>query len=62
MIHSIDPRTGESVGEPFPLTSDDEVDAIVGAALAAGTAWRTADRAAALEAVAAALEANVEEL
>ncbi|GAA3412355.1 aldehyde dehydrogenase family protein [Streptosporangium vulgare] len=62
MIHSIDPRTGESVGDPFPLTSDDEVDAIVGAALAAGPAWRSADRAAALEAVAAALEANVEEL
>ncbi|MGS2643047.1 aldehyde dehydrogenase (NADP(+)) [Streptosporangium sp. LJ11] len=62
MIHSIDPRTGESVGDPFPLTSDDEVDAIVGAALAAGSAWRSADRAAALDAVAAALEVNVEEL
>ncbi|MEU3164051.1 aldehyde dehydrogenase family protein [Streptosporangium sp. NPDC006930] len=62
VIHSIDPRTGESFGDPFPLTSDDEVDAIVGAALAAGAAWRSADRAATLEAVAAALEANVEEL
>ncbi|MER5648480.1 aldehyde dehydrogenase (NADP(+)) [Streptosporangium sp. NPDC002524] len=62
MIHSIDPRTGESVGDPFPLTSDDEVDVIVGAAHAAGAAWRSADRATALDAVAAALEANVEEL
>ncbi|MBB2909800.1 NADP-dependent aldehyde dehydrogenase [Streptosporangium becharense] len=62
MIHSFNPRTGESFGDPFPLTSDDEVDATVAAALTAGAAWRSADRAATLDAVAAVLEANVEEL
>ncbi|MEU9830534.1 aldehyde dehydrogenase (NADP(+)) [Streptosporangium sp. NPDC048047] len=62
MIHSYDPRTGESFGDPFPLTSDEEVDAAVRAAHAAAPAWRAADRAVVLEAVADALEANIEEL
>ncbi|MEV4745404.1 aldehyde dehydrogenase (NADP(+)) [Streptosporangium sp. NPDC049248] len=62
LIHSIDPRTGEFAGDPYPLTSDGEVDAVVGAAHTAGPAWRSADRAPVLEAVAAALEGGVEEL
>ncbi|MEU4832009.1 aldehyde dehydrogenase (NADP(+)) [Streptosporangium sp. NPDC023615] len=62
MIHSVDPRTGESAGDPFPPTPDAELDAIVEAARIAGPSWRSADRAPVLEAVAAALEANVEEL
>ncbi|ACZ84479.1 aldehyde dehydrogenase (NADP(+)) [Streptosporangium roseum] len=62
MLHSYDPRTGESVGDPVAPTSDGEVDAVVLAAHAAGPAWRSAERAAVLDAVAAALERNAEDL
>ncbi|GGL08205.1 aldehyde dehydrogenase (NADP(+)) [Planomonospora parontospora] len=77
MIHSYDPRTGETVGEPFPANSAAEADAIVRAAHAAGRVWRETPaterarelsggsgetRAQVLEAVAEALEKNVEEL
>lgn len=60
LIHSYDPRTGESLGEPLASTSDEEVDAVVEAARAAGPAWRSGDRAAVLDAIAGALEENVE--
>jgi NADP-dependent aldehyde dehydrogenase len=66
MIQGFDPRTGEPVGEPVAETTDAEVDAIVASALAAAPAWgaRTAlaQRAAALEAVADALDDRAGEL
>ncbi|WP_431898622.1 aldehyde dehydrogenase (NADP(+)) [Nonomuraea sp. bgisy101] len=62
MIHAYDPRTGETFGEGIPETTDAGVDAAVEAADAAGVAWRTASRPEVLEAVAAALEANVDRL
>src|SRR6202012_980820 len=66
MIQGFDPRTGEPVGEPVAETSDAEVDAIVAAAGAAFPAWGSdeavAVRAAALDAVADALDARVGEL
>jgi NADP-dependent aldehyde dehydrogenase len=66
MIQGYDPRTAEPVGEPVAETSDAEVDAIVTAAVAALPAWGSdeaaASRAAALEAVADALDARAGEL
>src|SRR5579859_6384354 len=66
MIQGFDPRTGEPVGEPVAETTDAEVDAIVAAALAAAPAWGAgtalAQRAAALEAVADALDDRAGEL
>ncbi|MBV9095736.1 MAG: aldehyde dehydrogenase (NADP(+)) [Streptosporangiaceae bacterium] len=66
MIQAFDPRTGEPVGEPVAETADAEVDARVTAALAACPAWgspgATPLRAAALEAVADALDARAGEL
>jgi NADP-dependent aldehyde dehydrogenase len=62
LIHSYDPRTGESLGEPLASSSEQEVNAVVEAARVAGPAWRSADRATVLEAVADALAANAEEL
>src|SRR5580693_146024 len=66
MIQGFDPRTGEPVGEPVAETTDAEVDAIVAAALAAAPAWGAgtalAQRAAALEAVADALDDQAGEL
>jgi NADP-dependent aldehyde dehydrogenase len=63
MIQAYDPRTGEPAGEPVPETSDAEVDAAVSAAAAAFPAWAAfGQRAAALEAVADALDARVGEL
>jgi NADP-dependent aldehyde dehydrogenase len=69
MIQGYDPRTGEPVGEPVAETTDAEVDAIVAAALAAAPAWggywsgsALTWRAAALEAVADALDARAGEL
>src|SRR5262249_57808083 len=65
MIQGYDPRTGEPAGEPVPETGDAEVDAIAGAAAAAGGSWEQAGpagRAAALEAVAAALDGAAAEL
>lgn len=66
--HSIqghDPRTGAPVGEPVPATGTKQVDALVQAAFAAFEVWREtgrAVRAAALEAVADALDAHAAEL
>src|SRR5579859_944541 len=66
MIQGFDPRTGEPVGEPVAETTDAEVDAIVAAALATAPAWGAgtarALRAAALEAVADALDDRAGEL
>src|SRR5262249_56438941 len=65
MIQGYDPRTGEPAGEPVPETGDAEVDAIAGAAAAAGGSWEQAGpggRAEALEAVAAALDGAAAEL
>src|SRR5579862_8573428 len=66
MIQGFDPRTAEPVGEPVAETTDAEVDAIVAAALAAAPAWGAgtalAQRAAALEAVADALDDRAGEL
>jgi NADP-dependent aldehyde dehydrogenase len=66
MIQALDPRTGEPVGEPVPETSDAEVGAIVSAAAAAFPSWGSdaaaPGRAAALEAVADALDARAGEL
>ncbi|WP_188194400.1 aldehyde dehydrogenase (NADP(+)) [Nonomuraea sp. SYSU D8015] len=65
MIYGHDPRTGETVGAALPETDSAGVDLIVSAAAAAGTAWRStpaAERALALEAVADALAAHVDEL
>ncbi|MEV4020925.1 aldehyde dehydrogenase (NADP(+)) [Nonomuraea angiospora] len=65
MIYGHDPRTGETVGAALPETDSAGVDLIVSAAAAAGAAWRAtpaAERALALEAVADALTAHVDEL
>jgi NADP-dependent aldehyde dehydrogenase len=66
MIQGFDPRTGEPVGEPVAETTDAEVDAIVASAMAAAPAWGAgtalALRAAALEAVADALDDRAGEL
>ncbi|MGW0484263.1 aldehyde dehydrogenase (NADP(+)) [Nonomuraea sp. NPDC003214] len=65
MIYGYDPRTGETVGDAVPETDRAGVDLIVSAAAAAGSAWRAtpaAERAEALEAVADALTAHVDEL
>ncbi|TDD30548.1 aldehyde dehydrogenase (NADP(+)) [Nonomuraea terrae] len=65
MIYGHDPRTGATVGAGLPETDSAGVDSIVSAAATAGTAWRAmpaAERAVALEAVADALTAHVDEL
>jgi NADP-dependent aldehyde dehydrogenase len=66
MIQGFDPRTGEPVGEPVAETTGAEVDGLVAAAVAAGPAWGAgtalAQRAAALEAVADALDDRAGEL
>ena len=65
MIYGHDPRTGETVGTALPETDRAGVDMVVSAAAAAGAAWRAtpaAERAEALEAVADALAAKVDEL
>jgi len=66
VIQGFDPRTGEPVGEPVAETTDAGTDAIVASALAAGPAWGAgtalAQRAAALEAVADALDDRAGEL
>src|ERR1700683_500363 len=66
MIQGYDPRTGEPVGEPVAETTDAEVDAIVVAAAAAFPAWGSdaamPGRAAALDAVADALDERAGEL
>ncbi len=65
MIQGYDPRTGKPAGEPVAETSDADVDVIVEAAAAAAGPWggaRPADRAAALVAVADALDDAAGEL
>jgi NADP-dependent aldehyde dehydrogenase len=65
MIQGFDPRTGEATGKPVAETTDAELDAAVEAAAAALPAWEAAGaegRAAALEAIADALDARVSEL
>jgi NADP-dependent aldehyde dehydrogenase len=66
MIQGFDPRTGEPVGEPVAETTAAGVDAIVTAAAEATAAWGAgtalARRAAALEAVASALDERAGEL
>ncbi|HET9169324.1 MAG TPA: aldehyde dehydrogenase (NADP(+)) [Actinospica sp.] len=62
LIQGFDPRTGEPAGAPIPATSTEDVDRAVTAARAALPAWQSFDRAAALEAVAAKLDAHVDEL
>src|SRR6516165_5494919 len=66
MIQGFDPRTGEPVGEPAAETTDAALDAIVASSLAAAPAWGAgtalARRAAALEAVADALDDRAGEL
>jgi NADP-dependent aldehyde dehydrogenase len=66
MIQGFDPRTAEPVGEPVAETADAALDAIVAAAVAAAPAWGAgtalALRAAALEAVADALDDRAGEL
>ena len=66
MIQGFDPRTAEPVGEPVAETTSAEVDATVAAAAEATAAWGAgtalAWRAAALEAVADALDQRAGEL
>ncbi|HEY1344484.1 MAG TPA: aldehyde dehydrogenase family protein, partial [Streptosporangiaceae bacterium] len=65
MIQGYDPRTGQPAGDPVPETGGAEVDAIVEAAAAARVPWEQAapaGRAAALEAVASALDGAAAEL
>jgi NADP-dependent aldehyde dehydrogenase len=66
MIQGYDPRTGEPVGEPVAETADAEVDAVAAAAAAAFPAWGSdaaiPGRAAALDAVADALDERAGEL
>jgi NADP-dependent aldehyde dehydrogenase len=65
LIQGHDPRTGRPAGEPVPATGVENVDAVVTAASAAFEAWRDTareTRAAALEAVADALDAHATEL
>ncbi len=64
-VQGYDPRTGAPVGDPVPVTSPQELTAVLRAAELAFPAWSgrpAADRAAALEAVAAALDGHAGEL
>ncbi|GAA3220231.1 aldehyde dehydrogenase family protein [Actinocorallia longicatena] len=64
-LNSHDPRTGAILGEPVAEADEARVAAVVEAAAAAGTAWRAVparERAAVLDAVAAALDAHADEL
>jgi NADP-dependent aldehyde dehydrogenase len=65
MIQGYDPRTGKPAGDPVPETDGAGVDAIAEAAAAARVPWEQAGpggRAAALEAVASALDGAAAEL
>ena len=65
MIQGYDPRTGKPAGEPIAETTDSAVDAIAEAAAAARPGWEAmgpAGRAAALRAVAGALDSQAAEL
>ncbi|MGI8697303.1 MAG: aldehyde dehydrogenase (NADP(+)) [Mycobacteriales bacterium] len=64
-VVSYNPRTGEPAGAPIPVTEPDVVDAVVRSATGANAAWSALTgvaRAAVLDAVAAALDADVDEL
>ena len=61
-IQGYNPRTGEPAGAPVPATTEEEVDQAVAAAQHAFPAWRTFDRAAALDAIAAVLDDHKDEL
>jgi NADP-dependent aldehyde dehydrogenase len=64
-VQGYDPRTGEPAGDPVPQTTANQVSHIAAQAMTAFDTWRETDRstrAAALEAVADALDANVAEL
>ncbi len=64
-VQGYDPRTGQPVGDPVPFTSPEEVTNVLRAAAEAFPAWSrwpAADRAVALEAVAALLDEHTEEL
>lgn len=61
-IQGYDPRTGEPAGDPVPATAPAEVDRAVARARAAFAPWARQERAAALEAVADALDAHTAEL
>jgi NADP-dependent aldehyde dehydrogenase len=61
-VQGYDPRTGRPAGEPVAASAPETVDRAVAAAVAAFPAWRAANRAAALEAVAELLGAHAEEL
>jgi NADP-dependent aldehyde dehydrogenase len=64
-VQGYDPRTGAPVGEPVPASSAEEVDRAARAAADAFPAWAAlaaADRAAVLDAMAAALDAVTAEL
>jgi NADP-dependent aldehyde dehydrogenase len=59
------PRTGEPVGDPIETTSSEQLDQLVHAATDAAPAWRSSaasERAGVLDAVAAALDADVDAL
>lgn len=65
LIQGHDPRTGRPAGEPVPATGVKNIDPVVTASSAAFELWRETPRetrAAALEAVADALDAHVTEL
>ena len=61
-IQAYDPRTGDPTGPPIPSTPPADVDQAVAAAQTAFPAWRTTDRAAALDAIASALDEHAAEL
>jgi NADP-dependent aldehyde dehydrogenase len=61
-IQGYDPRTGEPAGEPVPATTAEEVNQAVAAAQRAFPAWRTFDRAAALDKIAETLDDHKDEL
>jgi NADP-dependent aldehyde dehydrogenase len=64
-VQGYNPRTGEAAGDPVPRTSPEQVSRIAAAAALAFEAWRETSRearAAALEAVADALDANTADL
>jgi NADP-dependent aldehyde dehydrogenase len=62
IIQGYDPHTGEPAGDPVPATAPAEVDRAVARAKAGFPLWARFERAAALEAVADALDAHTAEL
>ncbi|GGL98711.1 aldehyde dehydrogenase (NADP(+)) [Nakamurella endophytica] len=65
VVRAVDPRTGQEIGDPVAVSTPEQVDAAVRAAADAGDRWAgtpAGDRAAVLEAVAAALDAARDQL